>query len=86
MKDYNTSEDFINYAQAHGMTKKSSKEFLNLLRDFCSGSVASNKDFLIRWLVKFQIENTVTTLKPWRVFQKVKAYPAINILQLSKIK
>jgi len=86
MKDCNTSEDFVKYAHAHGISKKSTKEFLSMLREFCSGSVASNKDFLIRWLVKFQIENTVTTLKPWRVFQKVKAYPAINILQLSKKK
>lgn len=64
MKDCNTSEDFLRYAKAHGHTLKQTKEFVDLLREFCSASIANNQNFLIRGLVSFRIQNTVTTLKP----------------------
>jgi hypothetical protein len=86
MRNLNTSDDFIRYAKNNGLKKYQAKRLLDLLKEFTSASIASNKDFLIRWVVKFQIESTVTTLKPGKTFKKVKAYPAINILKLSRKK
>lgn len=86
MKNLNTSIDFIRYAYWNGMKKKDAHEFLRLLKEFVSASIATEKDLLIRWIVKFQIEETVTTFDPGQIFKKVKAYPAQNIILLSRNK
>lgn len=64
MTNSNTSEDFLRYAMSHGHTKKSSKALLRILKEFCEASISNNQDFLIRGLVKFEIHDTTTTLKP----------------------
>lgn len=86
MRSSNSNDDFINYAYGNWLTKKWTREFLRLLKEFCSASIASNKDFRLQGIVKFQIETTSTTFAPWEKFKKVKAYPAINIIKLSKKK
>lgn len=86
MKNLNTNDDFIAYAHGNGHTKKSTREFLRLLKEFVSSSIATEKDFRLQWIVKFQIEKTTTTFEPWKVFRKVKAYPAANIVTLSRKK
>ena len=86
MKSYNTKIDFIRYWKQMWFTLTNMKKFLVMLEDFTASSIANDQEFIIRWLVSFKIENTTTTLKPWKVFKKVKAYPAINILKLSRKK
>jgi len=86
MKNCNTNKDFIKYANSHWYKRKDIEAILNLLKEFISSSIAIDKNFILTWIVSFRIKETTTTLRPWIVFKKVKAFVSDKILELTKYK
>jgi len=86
MKNSNTNEDFVDYANSHWIKRQDIKDTLKLLREYIYSSMANNKTFTLTWIAKFQVRITTTTFVPWKKFKKVKIIASDLLNNSVKIK